>query len=147
MRIRSNRLLPGVLLASLAASGCSTMTVATHQSVDVTAQSANASTQATRASFNATTDSTRDTRQATYRSSLAFVRTNMQPIRREAARGYGDNVTALAALLHVSHRQAFARWMQRNYQPLFSDVNGPGQLLKRIYARRGMTLPAQSGRS
>lgn len=145
MRNRSTRLLPAVLLASMAASGCSTLTVATHQSVDVTAQSANASTQATRASFQATTDSTRDTRQATYRSSLAFVRANMRPIRREAARGYGDHVSALAMLLHTRHSGAFECWMQRNYQPLFSNVNGPRQLLNRIYARRGMSLPAQDG--
>lgn len=143
-RIPALWLLP-CLVAALGAGGCSMLSVTTRQSVDVSTQVMDTSTQGTRDTFNASTDSTHNSKKAPYRSSLAFVKSDMEPIRREAARGYGEDLTTLASLLQTGQPKDFARWMQRNYQPLFSDLSGPRQLLNRIYARRGMTPPSDQG--
>jgi hypothetical protein len=62
----------------------------------------------------------------------AFVSDRFKAIRAEAAKGQGENVDALAAMLGESDREEFARWMQTNYKPLFTDLKTPEELLARI---------------
>src|SRR5882672_4262304 len=61
----------------------------------------------------------------------AFVNDRFKAIRAEAARGQGENVEALAAMLGEPDRKEFARWMQTNYTPLFTDLKTPDELLAR----------------
>jgi predicted small secreted protein len=70
-------------------------------------------------------------------SKRAFVNDRFKAIRAEAAKGQGENVEALAAMLGERDRQEFARWMQANYAPLFTDLKTPDELLARIENRRG----------
>ena len=67
----------------------------------------------------------------------AFVNDRFKAIRADAARGEGENVDALAAMLGEPDRKEFARWMQTNYAPLFTDLKKPDDLLTRIQSRRG----------
>jgi len=69
----------------------------------------------------------------------AFVNDRFKAIRAEAARGQGENVETLAAMLGEPDRKEFARWMQTNYTPLFTDLKTPDELLARIESRRGIS--------
>jgi hypothetical protein len=143
--LNSVRWLLPCLLLTLAASGCSSLEMTTNQALHVSSQATDASSQSTRRAFNASSDSSSGSDQQRYQSSLDFLKTDLEPVRREAARGHGDELTSLSVLLHTGHPQQFARWMQANYQPLFTDLKGPRQLLNRIYARRGMVPPSREG--
>jgi hypothetical protein len=92
------------------------------------------------AGFGSTTDATGsttpDSKSAEAKRSEALVRYRFESIRFEAARGGGENLDALAALLGEPDRVGFARWIQRNYQPLFTDLREPVELLGRIEAQR-----------
>ena len=69
----------------------------------------------------------------------AFVNDRFEAIRFESAKGEGENVEALAALLGEQDRKAFAGWMKTNYQPLFTELKKPDDLLVRIQQRRGIS--------
>ncbi|GEM_PF-6913222 len=69
----------------------------------------------------------------------AFVNDRFEAIRFESAKGEGENVEALAALLGEQDRKAFASWMKTNYQPLFAELKKPDELLTRIQQRRGIS--------
>ena len=73
-----------------------------------------------------------------------FVNTDIDAIRRQAARGYGDELDALAVLLHEPHRAAFPRWMQAHYAALFSNLQRPAQLLDRIHRLQDETEASDS---
>ncbi len=93
------------------------------------------------AGFGSTTDASAstmpDSRSATGTRPEAFVRERLEAIRFEAARGEGENLDALAALLGERDRTAFGQWMKRNYATLFADLRQPGDLLARIERGRG----------
>jgi hypothetical protein len=67
----------------------------------------------------------------------AFVTDRFKAIRAESARGQGENVEALATMLGEPDRKEFARWMQANYKPLFTDLKKPDDLVARIKTQRG----------
>jgi hypothetical protein len=69
-------------------------------------------------------------------SKSAFVNDRFKAIRAEAAKGQGENLDTLAAMLGESDRTEFGRWMQTNYAPLFTDLKRPDDLLTRIESRR-----------
>ncbi len=66
----------------------------------------------------------------------AFVTDRFEAIRFESAKGAGENVETLAALLGETDAKVFARWMKANYAPLFADLKNPQELLARIQAHR-----------
>ncbi len=72
-----------------------------------------------------------------YASARVYVASQLPMIRREAAVGGGENLRALAALMHQDDPRAFGQWMQANYGELFSDLSEPEMLVTRIAARRG----------
>ena len=62
----------------------------------------------------------------------AFVNGRFEAIRYQAARGAGEDLDALATLLHEPDRAQFARWMKDHYEGLFSGVVEPRELLVRL---------------
>lgn len=65
-----------------------------------------------------------------------FVSTQIEWIRRDAARGEGESLAALAQLLGETDSEEFARWSQANYSVLFAQLDSPSQLLERIAVLR-----------
>src|SRR5699024_526456 len=63
---------------------------------------------------------------------VRFVRTDIDAIRVDAARGHGEEIDSLAYLLNEPDSAAFARWMQAHYVELFTGLADPAQLLDRI---------------
>lgn len=61
-----------------------------------------------------------------------FVDVRLASIQKEAAQGSGENLDALAELMGKNDKQAFASWMQMNYDELFSNLEKPSQLISRI---------------
>jgi hypothetical protein len=100
----------------MAVAGCSFFTTTT----DSTTSAINSSTDTT----SSTTD---DSKQAEN-----FVNTRFAAIRYEAARGEGEHLDSLAALLGEPDRAGFARLMKDNYAQLFNGLNEPRQLVSRI---------------
>ncbi|HYW77114.1 MAG TPA: DUF3015 family protein [Gammaproteobacteria bacterium] len=134
-----NRRMPLPVIVSLfavllALSGCSAV-------VSTTNAVADAAHQTTRMT-SSTSDSFED---AGYRHrAKRFVDTDIDAIRRQAARGYGDELDALAVLLHEPNRAAFPRWMQAHYADLFSNLQKPAQLLDRIHRLQRKTEASDS---
>lgn len=92
------------------------------------------------AGFGSTTDATGSTtpdgKSAAGARPEAFVRQRFEAIRFEAARGQGENLEALAALLGERDRAGFGQWMKRNYATLFADLRQPVDLLPRLERAR-----------
>lgn len=103
-------------------SGCSLVTSTT----DAVADSVHATTDAT-----SSTSHSFDTADAHSRA-VQFVKSDMDAIRADAARGHGEEISALAYLLHEPNAAAFGRWMQAHYVELFVGLEKPEQLLARI---------------
>ncbi len=61
-----------------------------------------------------------------------FVDIRMASIQKEAAKGEGENLDALAQLMGKSDKQAFSLWMQTNYDALFTGLEQPSQLISRM---------------
>lgn len=108
--------------AMIPLAGCSGLMVTTNSIAEATHQSSRMSSDSTRSD-----DAALDAHSAT-----RFVDTDIDAIRTEAARGYGDEVQTLAVLMHEPHPARFGRWMQRHYQALFVGLARPTDLLRRI---------------
>ena len=66
-----------------------------------------------------------------------FADTQSVALRREAATGEGENLDALAALLHEDNPDAFGQWMQSNYSTLYGpEVSADSNVVDRIVAMR-----------
>ncbi len=65
-----------------------------------------------------------------------FVMARIDAITRDAARGSGEDLQALAQLLNERDPQTFALWTQRNYASLFENLSTPLELLARIEEQR-----------
>ena len=61
-----------------------------------------------------------------------FVDQRYVAIRKDAARGAGENIDALAQLMGKQDKKAFAVWMQGNYDELFTGLDKPVDLIARI---------------
>lgn len=85
---------------------------------------------------NAISDVTSSTTDAFKGDKSAFVESRFAAVRYDAARGYGENLDTLAALLGEPDRAEFARWMKAHYGELFVDLDAPSELLVRIETRR-----------
>lgn len=62
-------------------------------------------------------------------------------VRREAAAGGGEHVTALARLMNEPNREAFGAWMQANYAVLFTGLDNRADLVTRIAAHHAESTP------
>ena len=61
-----------------------------------------------------------------------FIDRRYDAIRKDAARGGGENIEALASLLGTRDSDALAAWMQAHYQDLFGTGHRPAELRARI---------------
>ena len=61
-----------------------------------------------------------------------FVDQRYVAIRKDAAAGSGENIEALAELMGQTDKEAFASWMQDNYDNLFTGLDKPSDLVARI---------------
>jgi hypothetical protein len=61
-----------------------------------------------------------------------FIDKRFDAIRKDAAKGGGENIDALAQLMGEKDSQQLARWMQTNYDQLFSDIRQPRQLIVKM---------------
>ena len=61
-----------------------------------------------------------------------FVDQRYVAIRKDAAKGSGENIDALAQLMGREDKKAFAVWMQGNYDELFTGLDQPADLISRI---------------
>lgn len=110
-----------IVAAASLMSGCSLITATTDATVDGIHATTN------------TTSSTSHSFDADARSrAVQFVRTDLDAIRVDAARGHGDEIDSLAYLLNEPDPAAFGRWMQAHYVELFVGLDKPEQLLTRI---------------
>ena len=55
------------------------------------------------------------------RTAAAFIENNFDNLSAQAARGGGEAVDSLAALLAESNTSEFSRWLQANYDYVFTD--------------------------
>ncbi len=65
-----------------------------------------------------------------------YVASQLDWIARDAARGEGESLQALAQLLGESDPAAFGQWTKDNYDLLFAELSEPQELLSRIQALR-----------
>lgn len=124
----------GVLaLAGSALAGCSQITITSDTIVDGTARIADATTNAVQGTSNVTTDTANDVDARTHAARREFVGSQMALLQREAARGQGEHLEALAYMMHADDTAAFEQTVQNNYQALFSDDADADQWLTRLY--------------
>lgn len=123
LRAYPDRLKKMAVIAAAASlmGGCSLITATTDATVDGIHATTN-TTSSTSHSFNADARS----------RAVQFVRTDIDAIRVEAARGHGEEIDSLAYLLNEPDSAAFGRWMQAHYVELFVGLDKPEQLLTRI---------------
>lgn len=133
--MRTHSLVPLLGLAgALALSGCSAVTSTTNTAADVAESAIHGISASTRQSTDASVTEPDTPR---HRQAVAFVDTQRPQLAREAARGGGEHVDALAGLLGESDRAAFGHWLQAHYDHIFTGSDDAEAVVTRITARRG----------
>lgn len=61
-----------------------------------------------------------------------YLQDRFDSIRKDAATGKGENLEALAQLMGKADSKEFGKFMQVNYEELFSNLEQPVELLSRI---------------
>ena len=125
--------LGALALVGTAVAGCSQITITSDTIVDGTARIADATTNAVQATSNVTTDTANDVDARTHAARREFVGSQMAMIKREAARGQGENLETLAYMMQADDTQAFEQQVQANYQTLFATDADADQWLSRLY--------------
>lgn len=119
--------------ASFVLSGCSAILSTTN----TTARTLQSTTDGITNVSQTTSQTGQDSSSSKDAEARRFVHSRIAAIRRQAAAGHGEDLVALAALMHAHNPQAFSHWMQTNYQPLFNNLQKPEQLVTRIHTLRG----------
>ena len=133
--MRTRSLIPLVGLAgALALSGCSAVTSTTNTAADVAESAVHGLSASSRQSTDASVTEPDTPR---HRQTVAFVDTQRPQLAREAARGGGEHVDALAGLLGESDHAAFGRWLQAHYDHIFTGSGDAEAVVARLAARRG----------
>ncbi|GAB3683532.1 DUF3015 family protein [Salinisphaera aquimarina] len=125
--------LGALALAGSALAGCSQITITSDTIVDGTARIADATTNAVQGTSNITTDTASDVDARTHAARRKFVDSQYAMLKREAAQGQGENLDALAYMMHAENTQAFDQKVQANYESLFSSDADADQWLTRLY--------------
>ena len=113
--------------------GCS----AAISTTNVAADAARTISKGVLASSRASTDaSVTEPNTPRYRQTVAFVDSQRDPLRREAALGGGEHIDALAALLDT-RAATLGPWMQANHSALFTTGHDAEAIVARLRARRG----------
>ena len=122
-----------VAAATVLLGGCSAAISTTNAAADA----ARTVTKGVLASSRASTDaSVTEPNTPRYRQTVAFVDSQRDPLRREAALGQGEHIDALADLLDT-RRAELGRWMQANHGELFVAEHDAESIVARLQARRG----------
>lgn len=129
--------LGALALAATALAGCSQITVTSDTIVAGTSRIADATTNAVQGTSNVTTNTADDVDARTHAARREFVGSQMAMIKREAARGQGENLEALAYMMHAEDTPAFEYQVQANYQSLFATDADADQWLTRLYQAVG----------
>lgn len=124
-------------LAGTALAGCSQITVTSDTIVDGTARIADATTNAVNATSDVTTHTANDVDARTHAARREFVDSQMAMIKRDAARGQGENLETLAYMMHADNTRAFEQDVQSHYQVLFAGDTNAEQWLQRLYRAVG----------
>ena len=125
--------LSALALAGTALAGCSQITITSDTIVNGASQIADATTNAVQGTSNVTTNTANDVDARTHAARREFVGSQMAMIKREAARGQGENLETLAYMMHAEDTQAFEQQVQANYQALFASDADADQWLTRLY--------------
>lgn len=131
--MRSIIRLGALALAGTALAGCSQITITSDTVVRGAARIADATTNAVQGTSNITTDTANDVDARTHAARREFVGSQMALLKREAARGQGENLDALAYMMHAQDKQVFASRVQASYQSLFHEDANADQWLARLY--------------
>lgn len=126
-------LLAATAIAAVLLGGCSAVTSTTNTAADV----ARTATKGLSASSRASTDaSVTEPDTPRHQQAVAFVQSQRDPLRREAATGGGEHIDALAEMLDDSQPNDLGPWMQAHYDQLFTPRLAAAALVARIAARR-----------
>lgn len=125
--------------------GCSQITVTSNTLVNGTARIADATTNAVKSTSDFTTNTTRRADAQTHQARLAYVRSQMDMLRREAAVGEGEHLEALAYMMQADSEARFARLVQDHYGTLFNRSDNAEQMLSNLYNVAGMPPDMQAG--
>ncbi len=122
-------ILPSLLILAglpllLSLNACSVTSEATEVPFDLASTSGEAST-----SSSSSGDDEADAKTA---ARERFVASQIDWLRRDAARGQGESLDALAVLLGEPDSLAFGQWTQTHYAQLFTNLEQPSELLARI---------------
>lgn len=121
-----------LVVVGMAVAGCESITVTSNTLVQGVARIADASTNVVAGTSNATSNTAQDIDARNYQARLEFVDSQMAMLRREAARGEGDNLEALAYLMRIEDVPAFKARVQANYQSLFVGDPDAAEFLARL---------------
>lgn len=135
--MRTVTTMSGLIIVATALAGCESITVTSNTLVRGTARIADATTNAVEGTSAVTTDTADDVDAQTHQARLDFVDSQMQLLRREAARGDGENLEALAYMMRADNVRAFENTVQVNYQTLFHGTSTADEFLARLYALVG----------
>lgn len=129
---------PGLLITLMASvvwlGGCSAVT----STVDTAADAAHTAAKGMSASSRASTDaSVTEPNTPRHRQAVAFVESQRDPLRREAATGGGEHIDALADLIDPTDTARLGPWMQTHYAELFTRNADAAAVVRRIAARQG----------
>lgn len=129
---RPLRLLTMLMISVFVLGGCSAVT----STVDTAADAAHTVTKGVSASSRASTDaSVTEPDTPRHRQAVAFVESQRDPLRREAATGGGEHITALAGLIDSPRSADLGPWMQTHYRELFAPDTDAAALVNRIATR------------
>lgn len=120
----------------VATAGCSQITVTSDTLVNGTARIANATTNAVRATSDATTNASNNFAQS-HDARRKFVASQYAMLKREAARGQGEDLDTLAYMMDAKNTQAFNAQLQSHYASLFSGQQNADAFLSRLYQTVG----------
>lgn len=120
----------------IATAGCSQITVTSDTVVNGTSRLADATTNAARATSDATTNASNSYAQS-HDARRKFVTSQYDMLKREAARGEGEDLDTLAYMMSAQNKQAFSAELQSHYASLFSGQQNADAFLSRLYQTVG----------
>lgn len=129
----------------VALAGCAQISVTANTLVEGTARIADATTNAVDATSDYTSRLAAGVDAQTHQARLAFVRSQMTILQREAAAGEGKHLAALAYMMQVENEARFARLVQQHYAELFQRTDNAKQMLTALYNVAGTPPDMQAG--
>lgn len=135
--MRCIKVLGALTFAGIATAGCSQITVTSDTIVNGTSRLADATTNAARATSDATTNASNSYAQS-HSARRRFVASQYDMLKREAARGEGEDLDTLAYMMSAEDKQAFGAELQSHYASLFSGHQDASAFLSRLYKTVGI---------